>query len=174
MQFTIRGGVRGVIAVFFSATLLAFTLFALRPPKDPAPNFNATSLDGERFTNQSVKGKVVLLQFWATWCQYCRRDQTTVDEISREFADQGLIVLAVNVSESKKTVEKYLERSPRACKIVLTEKTNLAAMFAARMFPLYVLIDREGNVAATHKGEAGEDSLRRLLRNAGLKNNAEL
>jgi hypothetical protein len=47
-------------------------------------------------------------------------------------------------------------------------------MFAARIFPLYVLIDRDGNVAGTHKGEAGEDSLRRLLSNAGLKNNAEL
>jgi thiol-disulfide isomerase/thioredoxin len=128
MPRKLRGGGRGAgllaIAVFFSVTLLAFTLSAIRPPKDPAPNFSATSLDGERFTNQSVKGKVVLLQFWATWCQYRRRDQTAVDEISREFADQGLIVLAVNVSESKKTVEKYLERSPRACKVVLTEKNQ--------------------------------------------------
>lgn len=164
---------RGAVLLAF-AGLFVGTLPAIKTPKDPAPNFNATSLDGEKFTKDSVKGKVVLLQFWATWCQYCRRDQEAVDQVSREFASQGLIVLAVNVNESRKTVQKYLDNSPRSCKIVLTENTNLAAMFAAKSFPLYVLIDREGSVAGTQKGSAGEDGLRRLLANAGLRTRGEL
>jgi hypothetical protein len=58
---------------------------------------------------------------------------------------------------------------PRACKIVLTEDTNLAALYPARSFPLYVLIDRDGNVAGTQKGAGGAVMLRRLLRKAGLE-----
>ena len=136
--------------------------------REPAPRFSAKTLDGERFTNESLKGKVVLVQFWATWCQYCRRDQPAVDSILGDFADQGLVVLAVNVGEPRKKVKQYLAASPRACPVVLMEDTNLAALYAARSYPLYVLIDREGNVAGRQNGAAGEDALRRLLRRAGL------
>src|SRR5438105_1985719 len=104
-----RSAVLIAVGAFF-----VVTLSAIKTPKDSAPSFNATTLDGERFTKESVKGGVVLLQFWATWCKYCRRDQEAVDQISREFANQGLIVLAVNVNESKRTVQRYLDQSPRA------------------------------------------------------------
>ncbi|MGC9951861.1 MAG: TlpA disulfide reductase family protein [Bryobacteraceae bacterium] len=137
--------------------------------REPAPRFTAKTLDGEKFSNESLKGKVVLVQFWATWCQYCRRDQPAVDAIVEDFADKGLVVLAVNVGEPKRKVKQYLAQSPRACRVVLMEDTNLAALYAARSYPLYVLIDRDGNVAGRQKGAAGEDALRRLLRKAGLE-----
>ena len=160
----IRLGIRLAIA--------AAVLLAIGPSvqaTDPAPRFHATSLDGEKFSNESVKGKVVLLQFWATWCKFCRGDQPVVDDLTREFADRGLVVLAVDYMEPKKTVKKYLAQMPRACKVVLTEDTNLAAMYAAKSFPLYVVIDRDGNVAGTQKGAGGAGSLRRLLAKAGLE-----
>ena len=150
----------------FSCALLGFVVSAAA---EQAPTFHAKTLDGERYSNDSIKGKVVLLQFWATWCRYCRGDQPVVDQLTQEFADRGLVVLAVNVGESKKTVKKYLEQMPRACKVVLTEDTNLAAIYAARSFPLYVLIDRDGNVAGTQKGAGGEMALRRLLIKAGIQ-----
>ncbi len=137
--------------------------------REPAPRFRAKTIDGEQFSNESLKGKVVLVQFWATWCQYCRRDQEPVDAMVGDFADKGLVVLAVNAGESKKKVKQYLAESPRSCRIVLMEDTNLAALYQARSYPLYVLIaDREGNVAGRQNGAAGEQSLRRLLRRAGL------
>jgi thiol-disulfide isomerase/thioredoxin len=147
-----------------AAVLVVTTLAA-----EPAPRFHATSMDGEKFSNDSLKGKVILLQFWATWCKYCRGDQSVVDELTREFADRGLVVLAVNFMESKKTVKKYLTEMPRACKVVLTEDTNLAALYPSQSFPLYVVIDRDGNIAATQKGAGGTASLRRLLSKAGLE-----
>ena len=153
--------------------LLALTLAtiagAITGGSDPAPHFTAKTMDGERFTNESVKGKVVLVQFWATWCQYCQREQPIVDDLTKEFADKGLVVLAVNVGESKKKVKKYLEEKPRTCKIVLTEDTNLAALYEAKAYPVYVLIDREGNEAGIQRGAGGEDALRRLLSKAGLE-----
>ncbi|MBV9295873.1 MAG: TlpA family protein disulfide reductase [Acidobacteriaceae bacterium] len=135
---------------------------------EPAPHFAVKTIDGERYTNESLKGKVVLIEFWATWCQYCKKDEPALESLTKEFEKDGLVVLAVDMGEPRRRVKKYLEASPRTCKIVLAEDTTLAAICEARTYPLYVLIDRDGNVAATQHGAAGEGALRRLLRNAGL------
>ncbi len=154
-----------------SCILILAVLGALAGPKDKerAPRFNAKTTDGEKFTNDSIKGKVVLLEFWTTWCGFCYDEAAFVDKIGREFAPKGLILLAVNVGESKKTVKKYLELHPRNCKIVLMEDTNLAAMYQATVYPIYVVIDRDGNISATQRGAGGETALRKLLATAGLE-----
>ena len=149
--------------------VIALAVTALAGNGEPAPNFNAKTIAGEKFTNDSLKGHVVLLQFWTTWCPYCRREQPLVDDLDKEFRDRGLVVLAVDVNESKKTVKQYLSQNPRACRIVLTEDTNLAAMYAANSYPIYVVIGRDGNVVATQHGAAGESALRSMLARAGLK-----
>ncbi len=157
---------RKILAGVLALTALAAFTAASGPER--APRFRAKTLDGEIFTNDSVKGKVLLLQFWATWCQYCRREQSLVDDINNEFAAKGLVLLAVNVGESRKKVKKFLEENPRSVRIVLTEDTNLAAIYQATAFPIYVAIDREGNVAGMQRGAGGERALRELLSRAGL------
>lgn len=131
-----------------------------------APQFTAHALDGETLTNSSLSGNVVLLQFWATWCPYCRRDQSVLDSLEREFTNEGLIVLAVDVGESEAVVRKYLAENPRSCRVILNN--GLAARFGAHGFPYYVLIDRNGNIAGTQNGSGGEMALRHLLSRAGL------
>src|SRR5258707_1352032 len=91
-------------------------LFAI-DTREAAPKFRAKTLDGETVTNDSAHGKVLLVQFWTTWCPYCRRDQPAVEAISEEFSAQGLVVLGVNVGESKKTIKRFLEKTPRSTKI---------------------------------------------------------
>jgi thiol-disulfide isomerase/thioredoxin len=147
---------------------MATMLAAPSAQREPAPHFRAKTLSGESFDNQSVKGKVVLLQFWTTWCPYCRREQPLLDDLQKEMAAKGLIVLAVNVAESKKTVRKYLAENPRSCRVVLNDDTNLPAMFESKGFPLYVVIDRDGNIAARQNGAGGSAALYRLLSKAGL------
>jgi len=149
--------------------LLAATAFAGDDDDKPAPRFRAKTTSGESFNNESVKGKVVLLEFWTTWCQYCHDEEPLVEQMNKEFADKGLIVLAIDVAESKKTVKKYLEQHPRTCRVVLTEDTNLAAMYQANVYPIYVVIDRDGNIAGERRGAAGERALRRLLASAGIE-----
>lgn len=141
---------------------------AIDAPREPAPRFYAKSLDGEKFTNDSIKDKVVLIQFWTTWCRYCRKDQPAVDELANEFGDR-LVVLAVNMGESKRKVREYLEGSPRACKIILAEDTNLAAALGADSFPKYVVIDRRGGIAGVQDGAGGVEPLRDLVNKAGLR-----
>ena len=137
--------------------------------REPAPNWWAKTLDGDKLTKESTKGKTVLLQFWTTWCPYCRREQEAVENIVADFKEKGLVVLAVNVAEPKKKVKQYLAESPRSCKIALTEDTNLVAIYAAQAFPVYVLIDADGYLAGRQNGAAGEDALRELLKKAKLE-----
>jgi len=147
----------------------AASLLAASNTKEAAPHFTATTTAGERFSNDSIKGKVVLLEFWTTWCGYCANEAAFVDKIGHELAPKGLILLAIDVGESKKTVKKYLEQHPRDCKIVLMEDTNLAAMYQATVYPIYVVIDRDGFIVGTQRGAGGEESLRRLIARAGIE-----
>jgi thiol-disulfide isomerase/thioredoxin len=135
---------------------------------EPAPKFRAKTMDGEIVNNDSIHGRAVLFQFWATWCPYCKRDMSALERIGQEFAPQGLVVFGVNVGESKKKVKQFLQESPRSSKVILMEDTNLAAVFEAKGFPLYVLIDRDGKLAGRQEGAGGESSLRHLLRKAAL------
>lgn len=137
--------------------------------REPAPRFHAKTLTGEQFSNESTKGKVVLFQFWTTWCPYCKSEESLVNHLTTEFADKGLVVLAVDVGESKKVVQQYLKDHPRKCPIVMTGDTNLAAMYQANRYPIYVVVDRDGKIVDTQHGSGGERSLRRLLSRAGLE-----
>src|SRR5712691_7616817 len=135
----------------------------------PAPRFRAKTTTGNQFNNASIKGKVVLFEFWTTWCKYCEDEASLVDDLAKEFGDQGLIVLAVDVLEPDQKVKKYLAEHPRSVPIVLTKDTNLAAMYNAQVYPIYVVIDRDGNIAGEQRGAAGERALRNLLRRAGIE-----
>ena len=159
------------LRVALSGLLILASLCALAASKDkePAPRFNAITTTGEKFTNETIKGKVVLLEFWTTWCGFCADEASFVDKIGKELAPKGLILLAIDVGESKKTVKKYLEQHPRNCKLVMMEDTNLAAMYQANVYPIYVVIDRDGNIAGTQRGAGGEDALRRLIALGGIE-----
>lgn len=160
---------------FLSAILLltSLTAFAGEETGQPAPRFHAKTLSGNQFNNASIKGKVVLFEFWTSWCKYCEQEASLVDDVAKEFSDKGLIVLAVDVLEPDQKVKKYLAENSRAVPIVLTKDTNLAAMYNAQSYPIYVVIDRNGNIAGEQRGAAGERALRRLLSRAGIKSKSD-
>jgi thiol-disulfide isomerase/thioredoxin len=157
--------IRKPLGLLLLTLLSALTAAAAR---DAAPPFMARTLTGETFTNDSLKGQVVLLQFWTTWCPYCRRDQPLLDKIARDFSGDGLVVLAVNAAESGETVKTYLEKHPRSCNVVLAKDTNLLGAFSLKSVPSYVLIDRDGNIAGTDEDIRGNLGIRGLLGRAGL------
>ena len=141
---------------------------ALALPGVGVPDFRGKALDGTVFTKASLKGKPVLIQFWATWCGYCRRDQPAVEEIAAQYRDK-LAVLAVSVREDRATVERYLERSPRKTRVVLTQDTNLTAVFDPEAFPYYVLLDAEGKRVGEQPGAGGKEGLQQLLAGVGFR-----
>ena len=154
------------IAVTALMALLAISAFALNSRKD-APKFRAKSISGEQFNNESLKGKPVLIQFWATWCRYCRRDEPVLEDLGKEFAGK-LTILTVDIGESKRKVQDYLAKNPRSFPVVLTGDTNLGAVMEATAYPKYVLLDEDGKMAGEQTGSGGEASLRHLLKEVSL------
>ncbi|WP_031499820.1 TlpA family protein disulfide reductase [Bryobacter aggregatus] len=151
---------------------LALTLLSQEPAREKMPPYRARGIQGEGLSNQDLAGKPALIQLWATWCGYCRRDQPILEKLSEEFKAKGLAVVAINVGESRKKVEDYLKENPRpGVKIVLNEDSNLPALIAPQGFPFYVLLDKEGRVAGVQAGSGGEESLRALLARVELKKN---
>ena len=110
-----------------------------------------------------------MFEFWTTWCKYCEEEAQLVDDIAKEFKDKKLIVLAVDALEPNKTVKTHLAQHPRTVPIVLTRDTNLAAMYNAQVYPIYVVVDKDGNIAGEQRSASGDRGLRRMLRNAGLE-----
>ncbi len=147
--------------------LIAFlALLGLALADAPAPQFNVRSLDGQNFSNSSLSGNIVLLQFWATWCPYCKRDQAALDAIQSEYAGKGVVVLAVDVGEDESIVKEYLAKNPRSCAVALDPSHAMSGRFGMGGVPHYVVIDRSGNVVASRSGAAGEQGLRYLLSRA--------
>jgi len=154
------------LTLFLLSAFLLLCAFAFADT--PAPQFAATTLEGQTFTNSSLRGSVVLLQFWTTWCPVCHQDQAAVDSVQAAFAGSGLVVLAIDDGEPQALVRKYLQASPRSCAVVATGDRSLAARFGVHGYPHYVVIDRNGNVVASRSGGGGEAYLRYLLGRAGL------
>lgn len=150
-------------------SVFAIPVWAVGPPRPPAPAFRGKAMDGTVISNESLKGKPALIQFWATWCGYCRRDEPAVEQIVKEYSPDRLTVLAVNVGEAKGKVKDYLDRNRRTPKVVLNQDTNLPAMFRPEGFPVYVLLDEQGRIANRQDGAGGILALRELLKDVGLR-----
>jgi thiol-disulfide isomerase/thioredoxin len=152
---------------FSAVAVFAFSAVAAEPRR-PMPDFKAKTLTGEVLSKQSLKGKPYLLQFWTTWCNYCRGDQPAVEQFIRERG-KTIPVICVNVEEPREVVTKYLSTAPRSCKVVLTEDTNLTGIVKPKGFPKYVLIDAQGNIGSIQSGAGGIEALYETLAEAGLK-----
>jgi len=133
----------------------------------PAPAFVAKGLDGKAISLASYKGKIVLLDFWATWCPPCRADAPALEKLHQQHQD--LAIIGISVSEERATVEKFLREYPRGYPVALTTENELSRPYQAGPLPLYLVIDREGKLAAAVEGDQGMAQLRRLLKQAGLE-----
>jgi outer membrane lipoprotein-sorting protein/peroxiredoxin len=133
-----------------------------------AADFKFNSLDGKEFSLQSLRGKVVLLDFWATWCGPCRKDLPALEKIYSEFRDRGLVMLGMNVGEDRETVSKFLAANKLSYPIVLAGQTEMLESYSVIAFPTVVLIDREGKIALYHVGSGSESELREALTTLGL------
>jgi thiol-disulfide isomerase/thioredoxin len=160
-----RAGLQYYLRFFLALSFLSALSSAAQRA---APQFNVPALDGGSISNGSLSGNVTLLQFWTTWCPYCKSDQTAVDNIAAEFGSRGLSVIAIDVGEQEATVKNFLQKSPRSCTIGMDSSASVVSQFGGGGFPHYVVIDRQGNIVASRSGAAGEAGLRYLIGRAGL------
>lgn len=112
----------------------------------PAPDFTLKDLSGYEVTLSSYKGKHVLLNFWATWCPYCRKERAHLNALYKAYKDKGLVVISVATDRSSDKVKKFLKRKP-ADYINLTDAAGTASSsYNIGGLPSSILIDRDGIV----------------------------
>jgi peroxiredoxin len=136
-----------------------------------APAFQLEALDGSKFKLADRKGRVVVLDFWATWCGPCMQSMPAVEDVIREFADRDVELLAVNMEEQPEQVKAIMERHKFKAPVAIDRDGAVAAKYAVTAIPQTVVIDREGKVARLFVGggKANADALRKALQELSAK-----
>jgi thiol-disulfide isomerase/thioredoxin len=130
---------------------------------DKAPAFELKSTDGRSISLASLKGKVVLLDFWSSWCAPCRRATPVVDQISRDFAGRGVVVLGMNPDESLETVRKHNERMKVGFPTLL-DADPVMKRYGINAVPTFVIIGKGGKIRDIRRGLSDDgDELRRAI-----------
>ncbi len=112
-----------------------------------APDFTLTNMQGEKVSLSQLRGKVVILNFWATWCPPCREEMPSMEQLYRDFKEKGLILLAINVEENgEQAVSKFLQRTPYSFPILLDKDGIAQNAYGVFRFPESFIIDRDGVV----------------------------
>lgn len=126
------------------------------PPRSasfPAPDFTLPTLSGAPIRLADLRGKVVLLDFWVTWCSPCRAEMPALDALYRRYKDRGLEVLAVNLDTvSTSTVQAFVREVGTTFRVALDPSSSTARTYRVVGLPTAYLIDRAGNVVVQEIG----------------------
>ena len=134
---------------------------------EPAPNFSLTSLNGEKITSQSLRGKVVLVNFWATSCSTCIHEMPKMVETYNKFKKQGLELVAIAMSyDAPNYVIDYTQTRKLPFKVTYDVSGQLARSFGGvEGTPTTFVIDRNGMIIRRYQGEPTFEELQQLLSN---------
>ena len=135
---------------------------------EPAPNFRLESPDGSVTALDDLRGKVVWINFWATWCRPCRKELPDIQKLYDEKRAAGLEVLAINVEEDAADARAFFDELGVSLPMLLDRNAEVYDQYALRGLPDSFFVDRDGNIAATHYGFLTEEIARDRLAAAGL------
>lgn len=119
---------------------------------EPAPNVTMYGLDGKPFTLASLKGKVVVLDFWASWCAPCRKSFPFMDGLQKKHAAEGLKVVGLTLEEDDDAVNGFLDAVPVGFTIARDPSEKAGEGFDVVAMPTTFLIDKEGRIVARFEG----------------------
>ena len=131
-------------------------------------DFTLTDLQGHAWTLKSLHGKVVLVNFWATWCPPCRKELPDLEKLSQKFKDQGLLVLAIS-DEKRAQVTAFIEKQQINYPILLDNGGEVAKQFGVDGIPKTFVYDREGKLVAQAIDMRTQQQFLAMLEKAGLK-----
>jgi peroxiredoxin len=135
----------------------------------PAPDFTLKNLSGEDVTLSKLRGQVVLINFWATWCGPCRAEMPDLQRRYDALKDQGFTVLAINDDEPIEDVRRFADAYDLTFTILLDPGESVVRLYRILAFPTTFIVDREGVVQKLHLGALTEDALNQYLTDLGLE-----
>ena len=118
----------------------------------PAPTFTLPNAQGTSVALQSLRGQVVYVDFWASWCGPCRRSFPWMNEMQQKYGGKGLAIVAVNVDKKRADAEKFLAQLPATFPVVFDEAGASPGAFGVKGMPSSYLIDARGNVVFVERG----------------------
>ena len=160
-----------LVLALLMAAAFASSAFALGNG-DQVKNFTLKDLSGKSVSLDQFKGKVVVLNFWATWCPPCRNEMPEFDEMDKELKKSGgAVLLAVNMTdgrrETKSKVEKFMKETGYTMTVLLDREQELAGYFGIRYIPSTFIIDREGRLTGQIQGGTTKAAVMKLVDEAG-------
>ena len=162
MTHMVQTGRLGLTAIF--AALAVGALSAAAASKT-APDVTLQTADGASLHLADYKGRVVLVDFWASWCVPCKTSFPALDALWQEYKSKGVEVLAINVDEQRKDADAFLNDHPHSVNVLFDPQGVSPSKFGVRGMPSSFIIDRAGNIRFTHMGYSaavGEEYRRQL------------
>lgn len=132
---------------WYAPKLEQLGFFVFDPPFQ-FQDFKVTTLDGVSKSRTSAKGKIVLLNFWATWCPPCREEIPSIETLAKTMAGKNFEVFAVSVGEEAKTVKSFVEEQKITYPVYLDPRNLLGRTYAAQGIPTTYLLDKNGKFIA--------------------------
>lgn len=120
------------------------------------------NLEGEEVSLDDYKGKIIMLNFWGTWCKWCDVEMPDLDKFDKDNDD--LVVLTVNVQENKDTVEKYIDKGGYEFEVVLDPEGQIARKYLVAAFPVTYFLDKDGIFLGGHEGALNYEQMEEYLR----------
>jgi peroxiredoxin len=135
------------------------------PSRTALPDFGGRTIDARNISSAEFRGKVVLVNFWATWCLECRPEMLVLERLHRELARQGLAIVGVNAREKTATVRRYAKEVRLTFPLVLDPDGTINAKYGVLGLPTTFLVGRDGHAVAFAVGprEWGSAQARALL-----------
>jgi thiol-disulfide isomerase/thioredoxin len=151
-----------LIPLLAAASLAAAPLQAREPVREikapakviPAPALALRDLRGEVRRLEDYRGKVVLVNFWASWCEPCLAEMPSLEDLERRLASRSFAVLAVNFAESEERIEAYLNNYGIKLDVLLDKDMGASRRWSARILPASFVVDATGIVRYSVLGEA--------------------
>ncbi len=116
-----------------------------------APPFRLPDLSGKEVTLEQYRGRIVMLDFWATWCGPCSLSMPILEELQREYPDD-LSLLAINMEEPRDKVRRYVEERKLRSRVLLDQEGRVSQSYRAWSIPMQVIIDRNGLMRHIERG----------------------
>lgn len=135
-----------------------------------APDFALPERAGGEVSLAGLKGDVVLINFWATWCGPCRKEMPVLEQIYRRYKSLGFTLLAVNVEEDSEGAVRWLEQVPVSFPVLFDRDSRVSKLYDVTAMPSTVIVDRQGRVRYVHYGytpgteNVYQDQIRSLIR----------
>ena len=124
-----------------------------------APSFSLPSRSGDSVSLEQLKGQVVMLNFWASWCGPCRQEMPLLDQMHKRYSSLGFTLLGVNVEANTNDAERWLAETPVSFPVLFDKESKVSKLYDVNAMPSTVFIDRKGNVRYLHRGyKPGDES----------------